>query len=194
MGLCHVSTGDLLRGAVSEGTDLGQKAKEYMERGELVSDGIVTALLKKKLAGEDCRKRGYVLDGYPRNLEQATDLEAVLDDLSNRLDAVVYIDVPRASIIERLSGRRVCPDCGAVYHLASLPPKTTGLCDACGGKLVHRTDDRPATIENRLKVYEESTRSLIEFYDAKGLLRPVEGGGEVNAIARSVFEKLKGDG
>lgn len=191
MGLPHLSTGDLLRAAVAEGTEPGRKAKDAMDRGELVSDALVLELLERRLERDDCRSEGFVLDGYPRNLQQARDLDDLLGRLGSPLDAVVYIDVPKALIIERLAGRRVCPNCGAAYHVANLPPRQEGVCDACGATLVQRSDDKPATIENRLRVYEASTRSLIEYYDRKGLLRPVEGGGDVNDIAEKVFQTLR---
>ncbi len=192
LGLCHISTGDLLRQAVADGTQPGLKAKEFMDKGELVPDALVLNLLEKRLAMPDCSGKGYVLDGYPRNIEQAKSLDAALEKLKSRLDAVAFIDAPRAMLIERLSGRRACPSCGAGFHVRTMPPKKTGVCDSCGSKLVQRADDRPATIENRLKVYEKSTKSLIDYYETRGILRTIPGGGEVEEIAALLYKQLKG--
>jgi adenylate kinase len=193
LGLIHLSTGDLLRAAAAEGTETGLKAKEFMERGELVPDALVLKLLGERIGREDCREKGFVLDGYPRNLEQARDLDGVLDGIGVGIDAVVFLDVPKAAIIERLSGRRICPSCGAGYHVTNLPPKKEGFCDDCGSRLEQRADDSPATIENRIRVYEESTRSLIGYYEEKGLLRTIPAAGSVEEITGLLFEKVKGD-
>lgn len=186
----HISTGDLLREEVKKGTELGERAKEYMNRGELVPNEIVLEILKQRLQQPDC-ERGFILDGFPRNLEQAKILGTIAT-----IDLVIYLDVPDEIIIERLSNRRICRECGAIYNLKSMPPKVPGKCDVCGSELYQRDDDKPETIKNRLEVYREQTKPLIDHYKEKGILAefkiekeiPVEEG--VESIKKLIQEKL----
>lgn len=189
--MVHVSTGELLRAAVREGSALGKKAADIMERGDLVPDNLVLDIAAERLDREDCRSRGFILDGYPRNVNQGMDLDRTLKEMGLALDAVIYFDVNRAALIERLSGRRVCSKCQANYHVSAAPPKAAGVCDACGAELIQRPDDRPESIENRLKVYDDQTKDLIGYYSKQNLLVPVEAGGDIEDVSRQVFEKLE---
>jgi len=161
LGIKTISTGDLFREEVAKGSEIGKKAKEYMDKGELVPDEIVIELLKKHIENLD----GYILDGFPRTLEQAK----ALDEITN-IDVVIYLDVPEEILVERLSSRRVCKKCGAIYNLLYLKPKEEGKCDKCGGELYQRDDDKPEAIKERLKVYAEKTAPLIEYYEKQGKL------------------------
>ena len=158
----RISTGDLLRGAVRNGTALGQQAKEYMDAGELVPDEIILGMVREVLAEHD---GGYVLDGFPRTVDQADGLAEILDDLGKELDAVAVIQVSDGELIRRLSGRRSCPECNAVYNVYSDPPEQEGTCDACGAELVQRSDDEPETVKRRIQVYDRQTKPLIEYYE-----------------------------
>ena len=169
-----ISTGDTLRRAIKDGTDMGKLAKSYMDEGKLVPDEVVIGIIKDYLASDAC-KQGFILDGFPRSLPQAQ----ALDAMGVRIDAALSIDVPDDVIVERMSGRRVCSDCGATYHVASLPPKTEGVCDKCGAQLIVRRDDDPAVVRDRLAVYHETTEPLKDFYDALSLLVSVEGASDV---------------
>ena len=168
-GVCHVSTGDMFRDAVARGAEVGRRAKRFMDSGELVPDDVVTAILKERIALEDCR-RGFVLDGFPRTQPQARALDGILKERGEALDAVVCYVVPEEVAVERLSGRRMCERCGANYHIKFNPPKTPGVCDKCGGRLCTRSDDKPDTIRERLRIYVRSTETLIEYYRKRGLL------------------------
>jgi adenylate kinase len=192
LGSPRVSTGDLLREAVRAGAPLGIEAKRYMEAGELVPDALVEQLLQGRLRKEDARG-GFLLDGYPRNLDQAGSLEAFLDRESRRLDHVVYLEVQEKEVLRRLTARRVCP-CGAVYHLENAPPKRAGVCDACGAPLVHRTDDREDVIRQRLRVYREQTEPLLQWYEGRGLLRRVPAMGGMDEIFERVVTVLEEGG
>lgn len=184
----HISTGDILREAVANKTDVGLKAKAYMERGELVPDDVVIAIAKDKLAsiGED----GFVLDGFPRTIAQAQALDEALAGLGRPLEAVVNLRVDREELIRRLSGRRVCPVCGEPYHVDSKPPKESGRCDRCGAELVHRDDDKPEAVANRLQVYEAQTAPLLGYYERKGLLRDVDAVGEIDEVLSRITASL----
>ncbi|HJC22820.1 MAG TPA: adenylate kinase [Candidatus Eisenbergiella merdavium] len=173
-GLPHISTGDIFRANIKNGTELGKEAKEYMDKGLLVPDELTVRLLLDRVAKEDC-KNGYVLDGFPRTIPQAEVLDAELEKLGEKVDYAVNVDVPDENIVNRMSGRRACLSCGATYHIVSIPPKKEGVCDVCGSELVLRDDDRPETVQNRLKVYHEQTQPLIDFYEKKGVLRSVDG-------------------
>ena len=173
-GLPHISTGDIFRANIKNGTELGKEAKEYMDKGLLVPDELTVRLLLDRVAKEDC-KNGYVLDGFPRTIPQAEVLDAELEKLGEKVDYAVNVDVPVENIVNRMSGRRACLSCGATYHIVSIPPKKEGVCDVCGSELVLRDDDRPETVQNRLKVYHEQTQPLIDFYEKKGVLRSVDG-------------------
>ena len=171
-GVPHISTGDIFRANIKNGTELGKEAKEYMDKGLLVPDELTVRLLLDRVAQDDC-KNGYVLDGFPRTIPQVLDKE--LTKLGDSVDFAVDVDVPDENIIRRMSGRRACLNCGATYHIVNIPPKKEGICDVCGSELVLRDDDQPETVKNRLKVYHEQTQPLIEYYTGKGVLRTVDG-------------------
>lgn len=173
-GLVHISTGDMLRAAVKEGTDLGRKAKSYMDKGELVPDDLIVAMIGRRLDTGDVRAAGYILDGFPRNLNQGARLDETLDRIGLRLDRVLLFEAPVETIVERLTGRRVCRACGRIYHVRFIPPETDGVCDACGGELYQRADDREETIRNRLVVYDRETADLVAYYRDRDLLTPID--------------------
>ena len=173
-GVPHISTGDIFRANIKNGTELGKEAKGYMDKGLLVPDELTVRLLLDRVAQDDC-SNGYVLDGFPRTIPQAEVLDSELTKLGDSVDYAVDVDVPDENIINRMSGRRACLNCGATYHIVSIPPKKEGICDVCGSALVCREDDQPETVTNRLKVYHEQTQPLIEYYKAKGVLRTVDG-------------------
>ncbi len=169
----HVSTGDMLREAVKAGTPVGQKAEAFMKRGELVPDGVILALVEERL-DKGSRDGAYMFDGFPRTIEQARMLDAILEKRAARIDRVFLLDAPRELLISRLTGRRVCRKCGQGYHVVNIPPRKEGICDVCGGDLYQRADDQESTILNRLDVYTRQTESLISFYDKKGVLVRVD--------------------
>ena len=173
-GLPHISTGDIFRANIKNGTELGKEAKEYMDKGLLVPDELTVRLLLDRVALDDC-KNGYVLDGFPRTIPQAEVLDEKLSELGEKVDYAINVDVPDENIVNRMSGRRACLNCGATYHIVSIPPKKEGICDVCASALVLRDDDRPETVQDRLKVYHEQTQPLINFYEKKGVLRSVDG-------------------
>ena len=173
-GVPHISTGDIFRANMKNGTELGKEAKEYRDQGLLVPDELTVRLLLDRVAQDDC-KNGYVLDGFPRTIPQAEVLDKELTKLGDSVDFAVDVDVPDENIIRRMSGRRACLNCGATYHIVNIPPKKEGICDVCGSELVLRDDDQPETVKNRLKVYHEQTQPLIEYYTGKGVLRTVDG-------------------
>lgn len=173
-GLPHISTGDIFRANIKNGTELGKEAKEYMDKGLLVPDELTVRLLLDRVAQDDC-KNGYVLDGFPRTIPQAEVLDEKLSELGEKVDYAINVDVPDENIVNRMSGRRACLNCGATYHIVSIPPKKEGICDVCASALVLRDDDKPETVQNRLKVYHEQTQPLIDFYEKKGVLRSVDG-------------------
>ncbi|MBI4352604.1 MAG: adenylate kinase [Candidatus Omnitrophica bacterium] len=189
----HISTGDMLREAIRHATPLGAQAKSYVEKGALVPDDLVIALVEERLLKEDC-KNGFILDGFPRTVDQAKSLDAGLHRLKIPLDIVLYFRTSLAVIIRRLSGRRVCGRCGRNYHVVNFKPKMEGVCDACGGQLVQRPDDREETIQERLRVYEEQTAPLIHHYERERILVQVSGDLEaaaLNAELTDLFEKRK---
>ena len=173
-GLPHVSTGDIFRANVKEGTQLGLEAKKYMDQGLLVPDELTVRILLDRVSRPDC-SAGYVLDGFPRTIPQAQVLEKALAELGDQIDFAIDVDVPDENIVRRMGGRRACVTCGATYHMEHVPPRTEGICDTCGGELILREDDKPDTVKNRLKVYHEQTQPLIDFYQKKGVLRAVDG-------------------
>jgi len=177
----QISTGDMLRAALKEGTPLGLEAKKYMDQGALVPDSVVIGLVKERIQKPDCSK-GYMLDGFPRNVSQAEALDKMLGELKQRIDGVVCIEVPNKELLGRLTGRRTCRSCGAGYHVMFDPPKTDGKCDKCGGELYQRDDDNEATVSSRLKVYEDQTKPLIDYYEKQGKLRRIDGVGSMDAI------------
>ncbi len=181
----QISTGDILRKAVSEGTPLGKEAKSYMDKGELVPDSVVIGLVKERLGQDDCKK-GYILDGFPRNTSQAETLDNVLSEINLPLDVALSVDVDFGILMKRLTGRRTCKGCNQMYNVHFTPPSKEGSCDKCGGELYQRDDDREETIKKRLDVYKAQTEPLIAYYQKKGILKSVEGVGEINEI----FERI----
>ncbi|MDR0885644.1 MAG: adenylate kinase [Clostridiales Family XIII bacterium] len=173
-GIPAISTGDIFRTNIKEGTELGVKAKGYMDKGDLVPDSLVIDLVRDRLSWDDA-KDGFILDGFPRTVAQAEALQGILKDLGTKLDIVVSIVVPDEELVRRIAGRRVCRACGAPYHVDSLKPKVDGVCDICGGELYQRADDNEETVRNRIAVYEESTLPLVEFYTEAGLLTEIDG-------------------
>ena len=186
---CQISTGDILRKAVAERTPLGREASEYINRGALVPDGVIVNLVAERLKEKDCEE-GFILDGFPRTIPQATSLNAILNQRGIRLSAVLSVRVPHNVIIERLAGRRTCRNCGALSHVVFTPPKKEGVCDRCGGALYQRDDDREETIANRLKVYEDQTAPLVDYYRGQGLLREIDGVGDVDEIRARIIQAL----
>jgi len=185
----QISTGDILRKAVAEQGDLGKQASEYIHRGELVPDKLIIDLVAERLKEKDC-ERGFVLDGFPRNLAQAQSLEEILKKMGLALNCVLSLQVPHELIVERLSGRRTCKGCGALYHVVFDPPKAAGTCNRCGGELLQRDDDRAETISNRLKVYDNQTAPLVSYYRQRGLLKSIDGVGKVEDIGKRVIQAL----
>jgi len=188
-GIPQISTGDLLREAVREGTALGQQARAYMDAGELVPDQLVTAMVAERLQRPDCAA-GFLLDGFPRTIAQAEALAAELAQHQQRLDGVISLVVPRAELVERLSGRWVCRDCGAMYHERFSPPQRSGVCDRCQGVLYQRSDDSAATVNARLEVYERATAPLLSYYHDHGLLRETDGSGKPEEVLRRITTAL----
>ena len=170
----HISTGDIFSANIKNGTELGMEAKKYMDQGLLVPDELTVKILLDRVAQPDCEK-GYVLDGFPRNIPQAEVLDRALSEQGDRIDYAIDVEVPDENIIRRMGGRRACLNCGATYHMEHIPPKTEGICDVCGSKLVLRDDDKAETVKNRLEVYHQQTQPLIDFYRAKGVLKSVDG-------------------
>jgi adenylate kinase len=181
----QISTGDLLRAAVSAGSELGKKAKTAMDAGALVSDDIVIGLIRERLSDDDA-KNGYILDGFPRNIAQAEALDSMLEELGQPLQGVVLLDVAFEELMQRLTGRRTCKDCGAIYNVHLSPPKSEGHCDACNGELFQRADDNEETIGNRLNVYQEQTAPLIGYYDGQSKLHTIAGTGDIDDITKAV--------
>lgn len=185
----HISTGDIFRANIKNGTELGAEAKKYMDQGLLVPDELTVRILLDRVAKEDCAG-GYVLDGFPRNIPQAQVLDEALEKLGDKIDMCIDVDVPDENIVRRMSGRRACLKCGATYHLEHVPPKQEGVCDTCGSELVLREDDKAETVQNRLKVYHEQTQPLIDFYSAKGVLKTVDGTMDVQDVFSSIVSLL----
>ncbi len=188
-GIPHVSTGDIFRANIKNGTELGKEAKQYMDQGKLVPDELTVKILLDRVAQDDC-KNGYVLDGFPRTIPQANVLDEALTKLGDRIDYAVNVDVPDDNIINRMSGRRACVACGATYHIVYNAPKTEGICDNCGKELIIRDDDQPETVKNRLKVYHEQTQPLIDFYEGKGVLKSVDGTADMKDVFAAIVEIL----
>jgi len=184
----HISTGDLFRSAIAAGTKLGNTAKEYINSGQLVPDELTMGLVKDRLSQSDCAE-GYLLDGIPRTIEQATALDAILEEAGSQLDAAININVPLDLLMDRLTGRRICK-CGATYHMLYNPPVKEGICDKCQGVLYQRDDDTEETVKNRLTVYTEQSRPVEDFYQAKGILININGDQPVNMVLAEIGEKL----
>jgi adenylate kinase len=189
-GIPQISTGDILRAAVKDQTPMGIKAKGYMDSGALVPDAVVIGIVEERLAQDDCQK-GFILDGFPRTVAQADALGQVLKGLGHSIDHVISLSVDKAELLKRLTGRRACPKCGAVYHVDYAPPKAAGICDACSADLFQREDDKEATILHRLAVYEEQTTPLIDYYQNCGLLRSVNGLGTVEGIHGEIVSRIQ---
>jgi adenylate kinase len=188
-GLPHISTGDIFRANIKNGTDLGKEAKQYMDKGQLVPDELTVRILLDRVSQADC-KNGYVLDGFPRTIPQAEVLDAELTKLNDKVDYAINVDVPDENIINRMGGRRACVNCGATYHLQFAPPKKEGICDTCGNELILRDDDKPETVKNRLDVYHKQTQPLIEYYGNKGVLKEVDGTVAMNEVFESIVSIL----
>lgn len=185
----HISTGDIFRANIKNGTELGMEAKKYMDAGQLVPDELTVKILLDRVAQDDC-KNGYVLDGFPRTIPQAEVLDKALTELGDSVDFAIDVDVPDANIIKRMSGRRACLSCGATYHIEHVPPKKEGVCDRCGNELVLRDDDKPETVQKRLTVYHEQTQPLIEYYTKKGILKTVDGTVDMSDVFAAIVAIL----
>jgi adenylate kinase len=185
----QISTGDILRAAVREGTELGKEAQKYMNEGKLVPDSVVIGIIKERLAEDDC-KNGFLLDGFPRTINQAEELDKILVSLNRKLNSVISLEVPDEDIIKRITGRRMCKNCGAVYHIEFSPSKKEGVCDKCGGELYQRDDDKEETVRERLSVYKEQTEPLKNYYKKIGLLKEIIGTGSIDEIYAQIEKVL----
>ncbi|MCI8928507.1 MAG: adenylate kinase [Lachnospiraceae bacterium] len=188
-GIPHISTGDIFRSNIKDGTELGMEAKKYMDQGLLVPDELTVKILLDRVARADCRN-GYVLDGFPRTIPQAEVLDQALEKIGDQIDFAVNVSVPDENIVKRMSGRRACVGCGATYHIEHIPPKKEGICDTCGMELILREDDKPETVQNRLNVYHSQTQPLIEFYQKKGILQTVDGTVDMKAVFDAIVAIL----
>ncbi len=185
----HISTGDIFRANIKNGTELGNKAKTYMDQGLLVPDELVVDLVVDRVQQDDC-KNGYVLDGFPRTIPQAEALDKALAALGDKVDYAIDVNVPDENIVKRMGGRRACVGCGATYHLVYAPTKTEGICDVCGKELILRDDDKPETVQKRLNVYHEQTQPLIDYYTTAGILKTVDGTVDINDVFAAIVEIL----
>jgi adenylate kinase len=190
-GIPQISTGDMLREHRAKGTELGKKAQEYMDKGQLVPDEIILGMVKERLSQPDCQK-GFILDGFPRTVAQAEALDKLLSEMGKKLDFALALIVPDDLLVERLTGRRTCKTCGMMYHIKYKPPKVEGKCDVCGGELYQRPDDNEETVRNRLKVYHEQTAPLIEYYKNQGILREIDGSKSIEEITQQIISILEG--
>ena len=188
-GIPQISTGDILRKAVADGTPLGKEAKSYMDKGELVPDSVVIGLVKERLSQDDCKK-GFILDGFPRNTSQAETLDQVLSEMNMPLQLALSVDVDFDILMKRLTGRRTCKQCNQMYNIYFSPPQKEGVCDKCGGELYQRDDDKEETIKKRLEVYEAQTAPLIDYYEKKGILKRVNGVGDIDEIFANICRIL----
>ena len=189
LNIPHISTGDMFREAIKNETPLGVEAKRYIDNGELVPDSVTIGLVRERLSNKDCQK-GFLLDGFPRTIPQAKALDEILKDLNLNLDAVINIDVDDNVLVDRIVGRRVCPKCKAGYHITNLKPKVDGICDVCGEKLVQRKDDTEETVKNRLNVYANQTKPLLEYYDSYGIVKTIDGVGDIDVIFNNIKSSL----
>nr|WP_295971149.1 adenylate kinase [uncultured Bacillus sp.] len=190
-GIPHISTGDMFRAAIKEGTELGLQAKSFMDQGALVPDTVTIGIVRERLSKDDCAK-GFLLDGFPRTVAQAEALEEITSSLDRKINYVINIDVDQAILLERLTGRRICKSCGSTYHLVFNPPAKEGVCDRCGGELYQRADDNAETVENRLQVNIAQTKPLLDFYEAKGYLRNFNGQQDITKVFADLDELLAG--
>lgn len=186
----HISTGDIFRANIKNGTELGKKAKEYMDQGLLVPDELTVDLVIDRLSQDDCGK-GYILDGFPRTIPQAEALDAALSKLGEKMDYAIDVDVPDENIVNRMSGRRACTGCGATYHIVHNPSKKGDVCEVCGETLILRDDDKPETVQKRLTVYHEQTQPLIDYYTQQGILKTVDGTQDMNDVFTDVTKILE---
>ncbi|WP_053217600.1 adenylate kinase [Virgibacillus senegalensis] len=186
----HISTGDMFRLAIKEGTELGKQAKSYMDQGELVPDEVTIGIVRERLSKDDSQK-GFLLDGFPRTIAQAEALENLLADMGKTLDYVLHVEVPKEQLIERLTGRRICPTCGATYHVQFNPPETEGICDRDGTELIQRDDDKPETVKKRLEVNVEQTQPMLDYYEQKGYLAKVNGAQDIDLVFQEIDDKLQ---
>ena len=185
----HISTGDMFRKAIKDETDLGKEAKSYMDRGELVPDEVTVGIVKERIS-EDDAKKSFLLDGFPRTIEQAEALNNIMSELDRNIDAVINIEVPEEELMNRLTGRRICEKCGTTYHLVFNPPKVDGVCDIDGGKLYQRKDDNPETVSNRLSVNVKQSKPILEYYDEKGVLKNIDGAKDIDEVTKDVIDIL----
>lgn len=185
----HISTGDIFRKNIAENTRLGKKAKEYMDKGELVPDSLVIEIATDRLTEDDC-KNGFLLDGFPRTVEQAVALDAFLGSRGHKINYVLDIDVPKEELVTRLIGRRVCKNCGASYHITNMPPRVEGVCDKCNGELIQRADDTAETVENRIEVYNKQTKPLLDYYDKLGNIAHLDGLKGLTALFEEIVSIL----
>lgn len=185
----HISTGDMFRKAQKDGTELGLKAKSYMDQGQLVPDEVTVGIVKERLAEDDC-KDGFLLDGFPRTVQQADALDGILKELGMELDRVVNIEVDKSFLVDRLTGRRVCRACGATFHVTNKAPKVEGVCDKCGGELYQRNDDTVETVSNRLDVYAAQTAPLIDYYQSKGVMSSIDGSKSMEDVLAAIRTAL----
>jgi adenylate kinase len=190
-GIPHISTGDMFRAAIKEGTELGLKAKSFMDNGDLVPDEVTIGIVRERLSKEDCEK-GFLLDGFPRTVAQAEALENILADLGKKMNYVININVDKDILMERLTGRRICKECGATYHLVFNPPTEEGVCDRCGGELYQRADDNEETVQNRLDVNIKQTQPLLAYYEDKGYLKNIDGQQDIHRVFDDIDELLGG--
>ena len=190
LNITHISTGDMFRAAIKEGTEMGMKAKEFMDQGKLVPDEVVVGMVSHRLSQPDCAK-GFLLDGFPRTLAQAEALDASFKELGIVPDGVINIDVPRERLMARLTGRRICKGCGASYHVIFNQPKAEGICNSCGGELYQRSDDNEEAVGNRLDIYEQQTQPLIDYYMQKGLLKNINGDQDISKVLADVMASVK---
>lgn len=186
----HISTGDIFRANIKNGTELGKKAKTFMDQGLLVPDELVVDLVVDRVCQDDCAN-GYVLDGFPRTIPQAEALDKALEAKGEKMDYAVNVEVPDENIVRRMSGRRACVDCGATYHIVYAPVKVEDVCDNCGGSLILRDDDKPETVQKRLNVYHDQTQPLIQYYTEKGILREVDGTIDIDDVFKAIVEVLE---
>ncbi|HEX6922475.1 MAG TPA: adenylate kinase [Bacillales bacterium] len=188
-GVPHISTGDMFRAAIKEQTELGKQAKSYMDAGDLVPDEVTIGIVRERLGKDDCQQ-GFLLDGFPRTTEQAEALENILSESGRELSCVLYIDVDEEELLERLSGRRICSNCGATYHVVFNPPKAEGVCDKCGGELYQREDDSEETVKNRLDVNKKQLQPMLDFYRERGYLHTINGNRDIDAVFTDIRDLI----
>jgi len=190
LNIPHISTGEMFREAISQGTEMGLEAKKFIDKGNLVPDSVTIGLVKERISKADCKK-GFLLDGFPRTIPQAEAFDEILKDLGIKLDAVINIDVETSVLVDRIVGRRNCPKCGAGYHITNLKPKKEGICDVCGTALVQRKDDNEETVVTRMNVYLNQTKPLLAYYEKQNLVKTINGIGDVKAIFNNIMKALE---